>query len=108
MCQEMAHEHKCTQSNMQHTSGGMSFESTCEMGGTKMKSKTVITGDFTSAYKLEIHTSYDPPMAGRSESATTMEAKYLGACKAGQRPGDMTMPGGMTMNIYDMMDAKKK
>ena len=108
MGQEMAREHKCSQTNMQRTPGGLSFESTCEFNGTKMKSKTAITGDFSSSYTVDIHTAYDPPIAGRAEGTTTMEAKYLGACKAGQRAGDMTMPGGMTMNIYDMMDAKKK
>lgn len=106
--QEMAREHQCSQSNMRRTPGGLSFDSTCEFNGTKMKSATSITGDFASSYKMEIHTTYDPPMAGRAEGTTTMEAKYLGACKAGQRPGDMTMPGGMTMNVYDMMDSKKK
>ena len=32
----------------------------------------------------------------------------LGACKAGQRPGDMTMPNGQTMNIRDMRSSGKK
>ena len=67
-----------------------------------------VTGDFDKAYQMEIHSKYSPPMMGKSEGTVTIAAKYLGACKAGQRPGDMTMPGGMTMNIYDMMDAKKK
>ena len=106
--QEMARENKCSQSNMRRTPGGVSFDSTCEFNGTKMKSATSITGDFASSYKMEIRTTYDPPLAGRTEGTTTMEAKYLGACKAGQRPGDMTMPGGMTINVYDMMDVKKK
>ena len=108
MGQEMSKEHKCIQTNMQRTPGGLSFDSTCEIGATKSKSKTVITGDFASAYKVQIHASYDPPLAGRAESTTTMEARYLGACKAGQRPGDMVMPGGMTINMYDMMNAYKK
>lgn len=106
--QEMARENKCSQSNMRRTSSGISFESACEFNGTKIKSATSITGDFTSSYKMEIHTTYDPPLLGRAEGTTTMEARYLGACKAGQRPGDMTMPGGMTMNVYDMMESSKK
>ncbi len=32
----------------------------------------------------------------------TIEAKWLGACKAGQRPGDIMMGNGMKMNIRDM------
>ncbi len=108
MGQQMAGETKCTQTNMQRSPGRMSFDSSCTFGTTKTTSKMLITGDFESAYKMEIQSRYDPPLMGMAEGRTVMEAKYLGACKAGQRPGDMTMPGGMTMNVYDMMDAKKK
>jgi len=31
----------------------------------------------------------------------TIEAKWLGACKAGQKPGDIVMPGGFKFNIKD-------
>jgi hypothetical protein len=32
----------------------------------------------------------------------TVEAKWLGACTADQKPGDMIMGNGMKMNINDM------
>ena len=35
-----------------------------------------------------------------------IEAKWLGACKADQKPGDIMMPGGMKMNIKDMEKLK--
>jgi hypothetical protein len=108
MGQQMERENKCTRTNVQRAAGMLSFDSSCDMGGMKMASKTMITGDFNSAYKMEIHTKYDPPMMGKAEGTTIIEAKWLGACKAGQRPGDMVLPGGVTMNIYDMLDAKKK
>ena len=31
----------------------------------------------------------------------TIEAKWLGACKPDQKPGDIVMPGGYKMNIKD-------
>jgi hypothetical protein len=40
----------------------------------------------------------------------TIEAKWTGACKADQKPGDMVLPNGMKMNINDiprMPGAKK-
>ena len=40
------------------------------------------------------------------DSTTTIEAKWLGACKADQKPGDIMMPGGMKMNIKDMEKLK--
>ena len=108
MGQQMEREIKCTRTNMHRSGTQLSFESACDFGTMKTTSKTVITGDFNTAYKMEIHSRYNPPMMGLAEGTTIMDAKWLGACKAGQRPGDVTIAGGMTMNVYDMMDAKKK
>ena len=108
MGQQMERENKCTRTNVQRGPNRLSFDSSCDFGTMKTTAKTVITGDFNSAYKMEIQSRYDPPMMGLKEGTTVMEAKWAGACKPGQRPGDVTVPGGMTMNIYDMMDARKK
>lgn len=108
MSARMAHEMKCETSNVQKGAGTYAFQQSCQMGKTKMTSATRVTGNFDTGYTMESQSKYDPPMMGMSESKTVMEAKWLGPCKAGQRPGDMTMPGGMTMNVYDMLDTKKK
>jgi hypothetical protein len=105
---EIAQDMKCTMSNVQKGAGTYAFQQTCQMGGSRITSTTRVTGSFDTAYRMESHAKYDPPMMGMSESTTVMEAKWLGACKPGQRPGDMTMPGGMTLNVYDMLDGKKK
>jgi hypothetical protein len=99
---------RCTRTNFQRSAAGLSFDSACEFNNSKMKSHTTITGDFNSAYKMEMRTTYDPPLMGKSEGGMTIDAKWVGACKPGQRPGDMVMPGGMTMNVYDMLESKKK
>ena len=31
-----------------------------------------------------------------------LDAKWLGPCEAGQKPGDMMMANGMTINVLDM------
>jgi uncharacterized protein DUF3617 len=103
---DMEKEMKCTRGTVQRGPGTMSFESTCTMGGTKQTSKTAISGDFDKAYRMDIQTKYDPPLMGNAQTSTTIEAKWIGPCKAGQRPGDMTMPGGMTINANDMMKKK--
>ena len=36
----------------------------------------------------------------------TIEAKWLGACKPDQKPGDIVMPGGIKMNVKDMEKLK--
>jgi hypothetical protein len=35
-----------------------------------------------------------------------IEAKWLGACKSDQKPGDIVMPGGVKMNIMDLEKLK--
>ena len=62
-----------------------------------------ITGDFNSAYtvKSTSHSEGGPANVTR-DSTTTVEAKWVGACKADQKPGDIVMPGGMKMNILEL------
>ena len=40
------------------------------------------------------------------ESKFIIEAKWLGPCKADQKPGDIVMGNGMKMNINDMPGTK--
>jgi len=37
-----------------------------------------------------------------TQSQMTITATWLGACAAGQKPGDVMMPNGMTMNVLQM------
>ena len=72
-----------------------------------MTSHGEITGDFNSAYTVKSATHSERGPAGvPRDSTTTIEAKWLGACKADQKPGDIMMPGGMKMNIKDMEKLK--
>ena len=43
-----------------------------------------------------------PGMTPGGETKMTIEAKHLGACQAGQKPGDMIMSNGMKMNVLDL------
>ena len=62
-----------------------------------------IVGDFNSAYTMKVSTKSSGKIP---DAVTTMEAKWMGACKADQKPGDIVMPGGMKMNIKDMQAMK--
>ena len=64
-----------------------------------------LTGN--TAYRTEIHTTYDPPFMGQTETTTVLTARNVGACKPGQRPGDMVLPNGQTLNMRDAMDGAR-
>ena len=72
-----------------------------------MTSHADITGDFNSAYTVKVtsHREGGPTGAAR-DSVMTLDAKWLGACKADQKAGDIVMSGGLKMNIKDMEKLK--
>ena len=62
-------------------------------------------------FQFRLHREIDLAQRARpgrraARSTTTIEAKWLGACKPDQKPGDIMMPGGMKMNIKDMEKLK--
>jgi hypothetical protein len=97
----------CSKQDIQKTATGYVTDSVCGVAGMSIKSHAEITGDFNSAYTMKStsHSEGGPAGAAR-DSTTTIEAKWLGACKADQKPGDIMMPGGMKMNIKDMEKLK--
>jgi hypothetical protein len=97
----------CSKNEMKKTATGYVTDSVCNIGGTTSTSHAEITGDFNSAYTMKV-TSQGSGGAKASAGDTTMqlEAKWLGACKPDQKPGDIMMPGGMKMNVRDLEKMK--
>ena len=97
----------CSKQDVQKTATGYVSDSVCGIGGMSITSHAEITGDFNSAYtvKSTSHSERGPTGVPR-DSSTTIEAKWLGACKADQKAGDIMMPGGMKMNVKDMQKLK--
>jgi hypothetical protein len=97
----------CSKQDIQKTATGYVSDSVCGIAGMSITSHAEITGDFNSAYtvKSTAHSERGPTGVPR-DSTTTIEAKWLGACKPDQKPGDIMMPGGMKMNIKDMEKLK--
>jgi hypothetical protein len=97
----------CSKQDIQKTATGYVSDSVCGVAGMTIKSHAEIIGDFNSAYTVK-STSHSEggPGGGARDSATTIEAKWLGACKADQKAGDILMPGGMKINMKDMEKLK--
>jgi len=97
----------CSKQDIQKTSAGYVTDSVCGIAGMTIKSHAEITGDFNSAYSVKSTSHSEGGAAGGGrDNTTTIEAKWLGACKGDQKPGDIMMPGGMKMNIKDMEKLK--
>jgi hypothetical protein len=92
----------CSKNDIQQTAAGYTTDSVCSVAGVSMTSHSDITGDFNSAYTVKTTSHNEGAPAGVPRDSTmTIEAKWLGACKADQKPGDIVMPGGFKLNIKD-------
>jgi len=89
---------RCTRSEMTKQGADYVHESDCTFAGTRMVSTMVLSGDFETAYRGEMTTRYDPPLAGQTEMTMELTANYLGPCKDGQEPGDVYMADGTRIN----------
>ena len=97
----------CSKQDVQKTATGYVSDSVCGFSGVSITSHAEITGDFNSAYTVKSTSHSERGPAGMPrDSSTTIEAKWLGACKGDQKAGDIMMPGGMKMNIKDMEKLK--
>jgi Protein of unknown function (DUF3617) len=97
----------CSKNDLQKTATGYVSDSVCKVAGISITSHSETTGDFNSAYSVKStsHSEGGPSGAPR-DTTTTIEAKWLGACKPDQKPGDIVMPGGFKMNVKDMQKLK--
>jgi hypothetical protein len=92
----------CSKRDIQQTATGYVSDAVCSVAGITMTSHSEINGDFGSAYTAKTTTHTERAVAGLPKDATTtIEAKWLGACKADQKPGDIVMPGGFKLNVKD-------
>ena len=98
----------CSKNDVQRTASGYVADAICSVNGMSMTSHSDITGDFNSAYTVKVTSQAGSAPSGvPRETAMTIEAKWLGPCKRGQKAGDMIMPGGFKMNIKDMQKLKE-
>ncbi len=92
-CSPMAKE-ICSKQDIQKTSTGYVSDSVCGVAGMTIKSHAEINGDFNSAYTVKSTSHSEGGMAGTGrDNSTTIEAKWLGACKPDQKAGDIDHDG---------------
>lgn len=101
---------QCSQQSVRRQGSSVIVEAVCKDGKTTIRTHGVFSGDFSSRYAGEMRSTFDPPMHGMKEMTQKIEARWLGACKPGQKPGDVTMEsmGGASMNMNQMMNGDPK
>lgn len=94
---------QCSATDIKQQGDRITVHSVCKMDTTTTTMDAVFTGAFDSAYRGDIKTRFNPPLHGIAESKMAITAKWVGACKPGQKPGDIVMPGKGHINLDDAM-----
>ncbi len=98
----------CSRNETRKDGASWVTESVCNMGPMKITSRAILTGDLNSAYRVETESKIEPPIAGKGSDKSVIEAKWVGACKAGQEPGDVIMSDGQKINVLKMGQSSPK
>lgn len=101
----------CSRQDMRKSGGAITVDSVCKFGEATTTSHAVVTGSFDSAYTMQVTSKREggpalPGLAPGGETHMTVAAKWLGPCAAGQKPGDVIMANGVTMNVIDLQKMK--
>ncbi len=98
---------ECSVMDVSTSGGKVTVHSVCKVDGSTATSDGFFEGSFDSNYRGALKTRFNPPLHGMSESNLTQEARWLGPCKPGQKPGDVIMPSMGGMNLGEMMKDPK-
>jgi Protein of unknown function (DUF3617) len=91
----------CSKQEVMRSGGAIIVDTVCTFGETTTTSNAVITGNFDTAYSMRVRsTSQSGPAPGAVTMAVT--AKWLSACAADQKPGDVIMANGIKMNVLEL------
>ena len=88
----------CSKQEISRSGSTIVVDSSCKFGNTASNTHAVFEGDFDSAYTVKISTTLEDGV----KRNMTLQAKWMGPCKPGQKPGDIEMPSGVKMNVLDM------
>lgn len=96
----------CSKADIRRDGNRYITDSVCKLGESKITSHSVMTMQGDNGYRTEVSATYDPPFMGMKDSATTVEGKYVGACKDGLQPGDFVTATGQKFNIKGIAEQK--
>lgn len=101
----------CKRYDMKKTGSSWVIDADCAFGPVKSVTKTTISGDFQSTVTVRTEgTTEGIPGAGSGPQQTlmTQTAKWTGAaCAEGMKPGDISMGGGIKMNVKQIKQLQK-
>jgi hypothetical protein len=101
-------QQSCSKQDIRKTASGYASDTVCTVAGRTITSHSDVVGDFNAAYTVTTVSHSEGGPAGARDTTSTIEAKWLGACKADQKAGDVVMPDGRKVNVMDLQKLKSQ
>ena len=95
----------CSKNDVHAAGPRFVVDSVCTVEKSQVTGRAVITATGDTSFHMEIHTHFDPPLYGPADVDTTQDSKWLGACPADMRPGDMITETGAKVNLKEVAGA---
>jgi hypothetical protein len=92
----------CSKMDMRHDGAKYVTDAECRLGGSIVKSHSVMTMLGETAYHTESSATFDPPFNNMRESSSVIDGKYVGACRDGLVPGDVVTANGQKINLRNL------
>jgi len=80
--------------------GGWDIHTACAVHDNPVDAEMRLTGDLSRKYRGAYSVKY-PQTPIHNSGRMLFEGRWLSACAAGQRAGDMVLPNGVTVNVVD-------
>jgi hypothetical protein len=90
----------CESRDVQHAAGATTIDFKCNVAGKPATAHTVVSGSLDSAYTMTVTAQSEAIPNGKM--VMTMDGKWLGACTADQKPGDVIMANGVKINVPEI------
>jgi hypothetical protein len=95
----------CSKNEVHREGSQFIVDSVCTVSNSRVTGRAVITASGDTSFHMNIHTHFDPPLAGPADVDTVQDSKWLGACPADMKPGDAVTENGVKVNLKDVAGA---
>ena len=99
-------KNRCSKRDVQNQGTQVITDTVCNIAQSQVTSHTVMTFDSATSFTIQIHSHYDPALFGRTESNSTQTGKWVSACPADMKPGDMLSPNGVRIYLNAVLESK--
>ena len=77
--------------------GGYDIATECSTHGRPVRGRMALWGDLQAIYSGEFSVSF-PQTPQNNIGPVAFQGRWLGNCRSGQKPGEMVLPNGITVN----------